>query len=311
MRATPEDLQAIVMHIGPEAGENGLRYRNNVGAVASFGSACREIEAGLSWKNNAERLEWARLLATLEWGLQPGTEEAERRFLEQAADEGYCPDPLIRSMGPLFRVEYRDLERLVQLASENWTGPPRGRRAELPFMKDAALQKIAERDLGTVALGLKSEDPKAVICFGGFVVEAVLLDLVESRAAEATAKAKEIAGVVASGGVEVIDRGGWGPGFKPDNTKKWKLHHFVDVCGPLGLQALDVNARRLASNARDWRNLAHPDKERRELAGKSLDMSDARMAQALVEKIVREVDEFVRGNDAVPRVVLPWSETNT
>ncbi|MBI3726501.1 hypothetical protein HY251_21465, partial [bacterium] len=91
--------------------------------------------------------------------------------------------------------------------------------------------------------------------------------------------------------------------FDPSTPEKWKFEHIIGVCGPgpapAGLGVLSATAMKMADHVRTVRNIAHPANERTALASTRLEPADAKQAQALLEKVIAEVDRFFfRGGSA-------------
>jgi len=296
MRAHPDDLTTLLRGFSPDEDkeEHGPRY-GLLGWSHAFLKVCNALEPGFAFKDSTSRMDWLEKVSFVDAKLKrwehPYSEgDRSLHTRDRAAD---------RDQGPPLGIDFSVFRRLEQLALENWIGPSPGMAAELAFMTDADYKRIAERDLVSLANALKSDDVKMSVAIAGFVVEAILCDQLErDRTATQTAA---VAAKAARGA---------GRNFDPAKPDEWKFIHKIVICGHTGLKVLSERVEDAAQTARDWRNLVHP-KEEKALGAAQLTPSDATIARGLMEKVIEEVDAYVRASvpagAALPApYVLPW-----
>ena len=266
MHAHPDDLKLLTDQFGEEA-NLGLAYG---GIVLAASQLAAQMEPHLIWSDQDEvatsRARWTYLLAQLSWTLERWKQgEGEKR------------PPLLPA---------KDLHELAAIAQANWRGTGCGPVTRFPFVADEKLRAIAERDYRSLESALKADDTKVALVLAGCVVEAILLDYLETALRqELVAAAKRV------NGKEGGNRKKLEPTARPAN---WSFENMIAVCGPDGLKRLDERAIKMADVVRKWRNFIHPNREREE---RRLKPAEATAAQALVELVI---DDFSADAGLVP-----------
>lgn len=259
MHAHPDELKHILTSY-PRPGYSHNEYP----LVSSFLVICEELESGMVWTDAQQRMEWRTALELLRFQL--------KRWLSVSLPELHTA------------LKRQHLDELAALAAKVWRGPGPGVVRQLPFVKDAGLRAIAERDYASLAVARKQDEVKTVLVLSGCVVEAVLLDVVVRKGAVATAAAQAVKAVRQAKNPRV-----WGGGFDASATDRWTFAQLVGVCGDDGLKVLSTRAEAIADTVRDFRNLVHPRLELQETATSPLSLSEAIATAALVDIVLDEV----------------------
>lgn len=137
--------------------------------------------------------------------------------------------------------------------------------ASLDFMKDADLRRIVERDLEELAGALKGGLFKTVGILCGGILEAVLIDVLERKASIAQSYM------------------GQNKKFPADAS----LDKLVEIGAGEGL--LEPQAVTMVGQVRDFRDLVHPDRERR--FKPKVDDATAYAHIALVRLVLRDLTD--------------------
>ncbi|WP_143177388.1 hypothetical protein [Cystobacter ferrugineus] len=259
MHVTPDGLDAVMK----DWDANGeLMPQRHYASLAAFIRICDELEPHLSPGALAPRLaEWIAAI------------EGARGFLAEWRNIGTVFQPL--KAAPLFNA--------ASIAREAWRGPQTGPVRQLSFIHDTKLRRIAERDYATLQEALRLRTPKVALVFAGCVVEAILVDLLETEQKR----------------LETIDikKASKSLAGKIENRRKslelpneWELVDMIAMCGPNGLNILDATNVTAATLSRIERNLVHPNVERQETA--ELSYSDAVIAAGVAEKVVEAAQSF-------------------
>jgi hypothetical protein len=128
---------------------------------------------------------------------------------------------------------------------------------DLPFIADADFKNLLRLDISAVERALSNSEWKAATVLAGSVVEALLL-----WAIEADRKGNRAAAVTA---LKNSDPDRWGE--LPSRAAKWRLEQMVDVAAEMGLideGKATKNTKSQCQIARDFRNLIHPAKAKRD-----------------------------------------------
>jgi hypothetical protein len=264
MTPHPDDLQYLNRDLHQPQGQSP----NDGGMVLAFSRTCRSLEPAIVFPNEETRREWLSLVAEVEFKIGAW----QRRYT--------VPEPAVHQIKP------GTFTRLAEFAAAHWRAPTTMPLRQMPFIRDAALRKIAERDFVSLLNARKSDDVKAALVFAGSLVETILLDQLERDRARATACGRAIQTARRATNARV-----WGR-FDPVDIDTWNLVHMVAVVGPDGLGALDRRTEQMADTVRDWRNFIHPRKERDETQAAPLRIQDSVMAAALAEVIVTQLEAF-------------------
>lgn len=128
----------------------------------------------------------------------------------------------------------------LQVAIESPDSTPVTETREFPFVKDARLRTILERDYSEIQRAFIATCWKSVIVLAGGAIEAILTDLLlqHPKGAKAASKASQ----------------------KPDITA-WDLADLINVC--VELKLVSTGIERLSHPVREYRNLVHPGNELR------------------------------------------------
>ncbi len=260
MKAHPDDLKQLLAKFGytPSAALDS----GHGPQLSTFFGIAEALEPGLVL--DEDRIEWRIGMDRL-------------RFLLSRWQHGT----------PAGAMPSSELLRLGAIAECRWRGPARGDRRELPFIRDAALRGIAERDFATLVAARQHEEIKTAIIMAGSVIEAILADAVERDLSKTTAASTAVQASRAKKNPRV-----WGK-FNAHDIDSWTLAQLVAVAGPDGLRLLSERAEQMAEVVRDWRNFVHPRKERDATATAPLGLSDAKAAEALVERVLEEIQRTI------------------
>lgn len=145
------------------------------------------------------------------------------------------------------------------------SSPDRVGRLEFDFMADAALRAIVERDVGELRRADAHDLDKCIAILSGSIVEALLLDVLSRRPDRAQSMAK-----------------------KPQNwPEKMSLGELVSIA--VHLKLVEPTAEPLVLKLTDFRDLVHPQRERREKPKVDRDTSGALLA--LLRLVVRDLVE--------------------
>ena len=152
---------------------------------------------------------------------------------------------------------------------------------ELAFIDDEQWRDTLRFDLGYVEAGLRNREWKAVTVLGGSLVEALLLWAVarsdlESRKA-AVARAQE--------------RVKFNRQPDPGKPEGWDLIHYIEVARELG--EISENTAIQARLAKDFRNLIHPGRERRQPM--QCNRGTAFSVVAAVDQVMKNLSEKAAG----------------
>lgn len=144
--------------------------------------------------------------------------------------------------------------------------------ARLPFVQDAALRESIGRDVDSMEPLIRSEQWKAATVIGGSAIEAILLDALGGREAEARQYARQQA---------LVDPRPWriGP------LLKWDLWQLIAVSRHLDI--LDDAAEGMCDAAREYRNLIHPGVVER--TNNKASLATALNARAAVESLLERL----------------------
>jgi hypothetical protein len=121
---------------------------------------------------------------------------------------------------------------------------------ELAFIDEEEWRNTLRSDLGAVEAALHNHEWKAATVLGGSLVEALLLWAVGRHSAEERKEA--IACTPAP----------FGKPPDPSSPESWDLIHYVEVAR--ALTEISENTATQARLAKDFRNLIHPGRERRQ-----------------------------------------------
>ncbi len=253
MHAHPDELKRLLDDLRP-------KYRRNIDtrawvAIQVFAETCADLEDALVITKMDDRIAWRGHLRSLQ-------------AMVKERIEGH--------------LTIETFETLAEIAGRTWSAPCAGLQRQLPWVTNADLRRIAERDIGSALRALKTEEVKSCLILAGSVVEALLLDRLEAtpepERESAVARVKE-----------VQQRLGQAVKFK-GAPASWSLHEMVKIAGPTGLGRLAKRTEDVAQLVRDWRNYVHPDRERTETrSGDHLRLPDAMAAVALLEAVVADL----------------------
>lgn len=259
MRSHPDTLELLLVQSDQKV---DAFFPAQAPSVAVFLRVCEELEPELSWSDDTDRLLWLKLLEEVRYKLH--------QFRQFKLSE--TPPRLLKL----------DLERLAALAKKSWRGPVTRTKRELPFVADANVRRIAERDLASLGLARQQEQLKVAVVLAGCVVEAVLLDYLQQQGPADL----EAAAIKAASAHQKLNPRVWGKQLNASKLQEWKLIQMIGVCGPHGFGVLTERTEQVANVLRDWRNFVHPAVESGE---PPLQMRDAIMAEALTESVLEEL----------------------
>jgi len=219
------------------------------------------------------------ILDELEPDLVFTSPEDKKLWLLHSLSFRFAVDRWAKGIDTFFVAEH--LGTLTALAEKTWRGPSGPSVARpMPFIQDASLKQIAERDYGSLVSMLKQGEWKAALVLAGCVIEAVLADaLDQSPELQRTKTAEDVAAAKKT----------WGK-FKAKEPASWHLHQMIEICGPPpGLDLLGERTVAAAHAVRDTRNLVHPREEAKTISADPVKESDASAADALVKLVL---DDF-------------------
>jgi hypothetical protein len=133
-----------------------------------------------------------------------------------------------------------------------------------PFIRDAKVREIVERDYLEMQRAFVAQCWKSTIILAGGAMEAVLTDIILAN--EASAKAASSAPK------------------KPDITK-WDLADLINVA--VELESVSSGVSKLSHPVREYRNLVHPGNEMR--TGLTFDREEARIALEVLNILHRDL----------------------
>jgi len=261
MRVHANDLEAIYQSLGlvrdaPLDQGHGM-------LIAPFLAIAEAMEPSLIFSSEDDRLDWAKGVAEIKYALSRWT-AGVRTILRSGR-----------------------LVRMADIAKRSWRAPRAGHLRELPFIVDAEMRAIAERDLATLASARMQSETKTALVMAGCVIEAVLLDVIDRQPQEELkAAAQRVKDARQAKNPRV-----WG-NFRPAEVEGWQLVHLVGVTGSDGLGVLSPRTEQKGEVIRDWRNFIHPRKEREETRNAPLRPSDAAAAEAFVEAVLDDVSTW-------------------
>jgi len=149
---------------------------------------------------------------------------------------------------------------------------------QLKFVSDAGLREVLRRDISAVNQALMNAEWKAATVLAGSVVEALLLDAIntlEGKDPQAINKA-----ITAAMGSKSLTQ-------QPHaDRNRWDLAELVPVAEAANL--ITKNTARQCDLARGFRNLIHPGRSQR--LGQVCDRGAALSAAAAVEHVLRDLD---------------------
>lgn len=257
MKAHPDELQQLITQY-PKLAYGPVDYP----LVSAFVDICEKLEPDLVLTTMQQRLEWRTGLELLRFQL--------KRWLGVDMQTG------LKMEWPV---------ALAELAAKTWRGPSAGVVRAMPFVKDAGLRAIAERDFASLEAARKHSDVKVALVLAGCIIEAVLHDVVARDAKATEAAARNVHAARSPKNPRV-----WNKAFDFTKADDWPLAQLVGVCGPDGLGVLDARAEQISDTVRDWRNFVHPRKELDETKASPLSLSEAIAAGALVDIVLDQVE---------------------
>lgn len=255
MKKLPSDLSLLNRTLPQPAATSA-----QLGWVSAFLQVCEELEPDMV-PEEKDRAAWLEGVGSL------------RKVVREVKFD----DVYVHSLGVKAEV-YTQLE---EIALRSWRGPSASVR-QLPFISDAALRAIAERDLVSLGNIRKCEETKACLILAGGVVEATLLDVIRRN----LHGSKQAAQSVKAARAATDPR--W-KGFEASQPHKWDFRQLIAVCGPQGLRVLSDRTERVADAVRDYRNLVHPDDEIKETQSGPILTSEADVAAGLMEQVLEQV----------------------
>jgi hypothetical protein len=146
---------------------------------------------------------------------------------------------------------------------------------ELAFIDDEEWRGTLRLDIGAVEAALRNGEWKAATVLGGSLVEALLLWAVRQCDEDARKAATSIA-------AERLGRR-----LNPAKPESWDLVDHIEVARQLG--KISETTATQARLAKDFRNLIHPGRERRQ--GMRSDRGTARSVVAAVDHVIRDLSE--------------------
>jgi len=268
MHAHPADLrQILAIRQSPASPLD----KSEFGTLHAFVRVCELLEPQLVWPKGDARVRWLTGLSHAKF------------YLTAWSAVGF------QQSGSFPQLEFAVVNELAGLAERYWRAPVAGPIRQFPFLQNAELRSIVERDFASLSAARKADEVKVALVLAGSVIEATLLDVIERDL-----KASEIAAQ------QVMQAKGWKK-LDPKAASDWKLFQQIALCGPDGLSVLSIKTEKIAQEVRDWRNLVHPGRERDESRQAPLRPSDAAVAEALVEKVLDEVEAWThKGKPVVP-----------
>lgn len=174
---------------------------------------------------------------------------------------------LIRVAQPIVATAIAAIESDLTAATAKAATPIR----LFPFVQDAELRRIVERDDRELAQAVQSESWKTVLILTGGAIEGVLLDLLLQPDNEPRASRHRLA-----------------PRDKNQQTKpldQWDLAHLIDVAHDLDL--IKPNVKQFSHSVREYRNLVHPGLEKR--SKMVVQESEARAAVNVLDMLHRDM----------------------
>uniref|UniRef100_UPI00389A98C5 hypothetical protein n=1 Tax=Hyalangium sp. TaxID=2028555 RepID=UPI00389A98C5 len=247
--------------------------QSEFGALDAFVRVCELLEPQLVWPKNDARVRWLTGLSHAKF------------YLTNWGTVGPIPSDKYP------QLEFVVVDELARLAQRYWRAPTEGPVRQLPFLLNPELRAIVERDLASLSAARKADEVKVALVLAGSIVEATLLDVLERNLQESEAAARRVMQTPGNR---------WGR-FDPTDVSEWKFFQQIAICGPIGLGVLSAKTEKIAQEVRDWRNFVHPGKERDESRQAPIRPSDAAVSDALVEKVLDEVEAWTRkGQPVVP-----------
>jgi hypothetical protein len=260
MKLTPTDLERELDTRGYK--EDAVITNNHGQGLAGFLAIAEELEHDLFFVDGSARREWLHLFRQFQYTM---------KFWASGGES---------------RLGVAGLSALVDLAKKNWRGPMGSKMKAMPFIANAELCAIAERDYASMLSSLKQEEWKAALVLAGCVVEAALADALDRQAAPARTTAAQ---QVSAAGKKKNPRA-WPASFDAADPARWTFHQMIEICGPTpGLDLLGERTVTAAHSVRDFRNYVHPREEAKTLTAEPLAEPDARLAFALVEAILTDL----------------------
>lgn len=199
----------------------------------------RRFEGDEAARYNVDKMSFQLLVSEIKQieqespGLLPPFREAD--FREAARGEAVLAGPTIRSYLAVALGKLR-------IAVESSEGAPVTEAREFPFVTDAKLRSILERDYQEMQRAFVSQCWKSVIILAGGAIEAILMDLLMQNHKRAKTASNA-------------------PKNKPD-IGTWVLADLIKVCVELHLVTAGVE--KLSDPIREYRNLVHPGNEIRQ-----------------------------------------------
>jgi hypothetical protein len=264
MRYHPDDLKRALDGI-----KDGAQLdRPNAGRLAAFLRICEALEPRLEFIDaDSARLDWLYWLSELRFTISQWE---------------HIPNAAALNL----QFSAAGLHMLAGVAQRSWRGPATGPLRPLPFCSDRVIREIAERDLASMHAAVAAEETKMAIVLGGFVIEALLTDVIETHIGDALKAAASVK-------VTYSKRDPAWKGFKEGSPERWDFEEKIAVCGPTGLGALSERAEQTAQLVRKWRNLVHPSLERADRQKNGpLVPADSAAAAALVERVICDVGSW-------------------
>lgn len=160
-------------------------------------------------------------------------------------------------------------ELVLQLLEGCPDAPTPEALSRLTFVRDEMLRESIARDVDSVDRLLKAEEWKAATVVGGGVLEAILLDRLESDDSNRE-RAKAY-----------MDRKKW-----KGSLGDWKLGQLIDAAVEMGIVRKDIGG--VLNGARAFRNLIHAGRERIEAP---CNRATAYTAYAAIQHLLNEFDK--------------------
>lgn len=154
----------------------------------------------------------------------------------------------------------------LEVAIEGSESTPVTETRTFPFIQDASLRKVVERDYVETQKVFVAQCWKSVIILSGSAIEAILLDLLLANDAKARASAKAPK--------------------KPD-IRAWDLADLIKVS--VDLKLVTGAVEKLSDPVREYRNLVHPGNEIR--TGLTFGGGEARIALEVLNILHRDLSK--------------------